>query len=167
MMLALELLCLVRCLVSFSPTYILPKGAAMNPTQTTTRNLRRGFSIVEVMIAMTVVTIVCFSTLTILLSSQVSATRAMKHQQAQFYVEDVINCFRVAKDPDDFNNLVAGVFNEADASVDATNNTVTLKNGYVITYEIKDNSTIEVNVSEDGKQVVPPATYTKVLSTTP
>jgi prepilin-type N-terminal cleavage/methylation domain-containing protein len=68
----------------------------MNPTQNTTRNLRRGFSIVEVMIAMTVVTIVCFSTLTILLSSQVSATRAMKHQQAQFYVEDIINCYRVS-----------------------------------------------------------------------
>ena len=76
----------------------------------TNRNLRRGFSIVEVMIAMTVVTIVCFSTLTILLSSQVSATRAMKHQQAQFYVEDIINCYRVSSSEDDFKGLIIKTF---------------------------------------------------------
>ena len=120
-------------------------------------NARRGFSIVEVVIAMTVITIVCFATLSIILSANISGARAVKRQQAQLYAEDVVNCFRVASDEESLKSSIAAALSVEQID----DSTITLDGGYTLEYSVVNGNKITVTVTEDGDKVIAEVEYTK------
>ena len=63
---------------------------------------KKGFSIVEVIIAMTVIAIVSASALTIVLKSFDNTRAAMYKADAQYLVYDALECFKVSNSPDEF-----------------------------------------------------------------
>ena len=63
---------------------------------------KKGFSIVEVIIAMTVIAIVSASALTIVLKSLDNTRAAMYKADAQYLVYDALECYKVADSPEAF-----------------------------------------------------------------
>jgi Tfp pilus assembly protein PilV len=136
------------------------KGAAMDKS-TSKQNTRRGFSIVEVVIAMTVITIVCFATLTIILSSNLSTARAVKRQQAQFFAEDVVNCFRVTADENSFKQILPKSIDLKEGeSIEQDQEIALSLEGYTLNYKI-DGTKISVTITEEGDKVIAKVEYTK------
>lgn len=75
---------------------------------------KKGFSIVEVVIAMTVIAIVSATALTIVLSSADNTRAAMYKSDAQYLVADAIECFKVSETKDELVDalLARGGLNE-------------------------------------------------------
>ena len=122
-------------------------------------DLRRGFSIAEVVVSIAVITIVTFATLTIILSSNLITARSMKHQQAQLYAEDVINCFRAPSDS--FEDSLRSVLDLDPNVTVAVNTDIKLDCGYILKYAI-DVDTITVTIlDESGSSAVVSLAYTK------
>ncbi len=62
----------------------------------------RGFTLLETVLALTVIVIVSAATLTLVLSSNTATRRAMERQEAAGYTADLVACYRVAQNEDDF-----------------------------------------------------------------
>jgi len=70
-------------------------------------NNKRGFTLVETAIALAVIAIVSMSALVLYFTSENAVRSAHDKQQAQFYVSDVIACYRGSNTTDDFTKNVA------------------------------------------------------------
>lgn len=68
---------------------------------------RRGFTLVETVVAMALIAIASMVALVLYFNSEKAVQSANEKQQAQFYVSDVIACYRSSSDFDEFQNSVA------------------------------------------------------------
>ena len=85
-------------------------------------NNKRGFTLVETAIALAVIAIVSMSALVLYFTSENAVRSAHDKQQAQFYVSDVIACYRVSNTTDDFTKNVAFALglDESEVKLDAS-----------------------------------------------
>lgn len=60
---------------------------------------KRGFTLMETVIALTIIVIVSVATLTIVLTSNLSTRRATERQVAAGYTADLVTCYRATDDP--------------------------------------------------------------------
>lgn len=65
-------------------------------------NKRKGYSLVEVVIALSVIVVVSITALTIVLSSIATKTAAINKGEAQNFAENVWECFKVSNNEEDF-----------------------------------------------------------------
>ena len=82
------------------------------------RNRRNGYSLVEVVIALSVVVIVSVSALSIILSSIATKAAAINREHAQGFADNVWESFKAADTQDEFVSLVA--FSEGVDKADIT-----------------------------------------------
>lgn len=85
------------------------------------RKSKRGFAMAETIIALAVISIVSMATMTLILSSNTATRSANYKLDAQNYTEDIIECFRITDNKDDFNSSVAFALGFADGT-DFTDN---------------------------------------------
>lgn len=128
----------------------------------------RGFSIAEVVIAMAVIAVVTFTTLTIILSANIATRRSVRHQQAQMYAEDVINCYRISDSEEEFESYLlksVGFKDEQTLDTIAVNTDLTLDCDYILNYFVDETTrTITVYVHDgDGRVAADHLSYTKYL----
>lgn len=67
---------------------------------------KRGFSIIEVVIALTVIVIVTFSALSIILASTTKRVSAINETEGQQFASDVLECFKASSSFSAFQNNV-------------------------------------------------------------
>lgn len=67
---------------------------------------KRGFSIVEVVISLTIIILVSFSALTIVLSSTNKRVEAINKTEGQNFASDILECFKASNGFSDFQNNV-------------------------------------------------------------
>lgn len=63
---------------------------------------KRGFTLMETVIALTIIVIVSVATLTIVLTSNLSTRRATERQVAAGYTADLVTCYRATDGSDAF-----------------------------------------------------------------
>ncbi len=128
---------------------------------------RNGFSIVEVVIALSVIVIVSITALSIALSSVSTRVAAINRTQAQSFADNVLESFKAAEDEAEFISLVA--FAEGvtltDGALDEDGNTVytyySEENKFMAQISVKfvenqtERSEFEINVTDkDGDEIV-------------
>ena len=93
----------------------------------TKRNLKKGFSLVEVVIALSVITVVTVTALSLTLSSVVARTTSLNKSYAQGFASDVIECFKAADGEEQFVDLVTfatGANLQGEENSDLTDNKI-------------------------------------------
>ena len=123
----------------------------------------RGFSIAEVVVAMVVVTIVSFATLSVILSANLSTDRSLRHQQAQFYAEDAVGCFVLAGSEGEFKSYLVGALgleNVVDIASGSGITRITLNDGNILEYSL-DNNKLTLYIRDSEGKTVAHAEYTK------
>lgn len=68
---------------------------------------RNGFSLVEVVIALSIIVIVSISAISIMASSIATKATAINKTQAQNFADNVWECFKAAEDEEEFISLVS------------------------------------------------------------
>lgn len=63
---------------------------------------KKGFSLVEAIIALTIVVIVSFAALSLVLSSATAKVNAVNKSKAQYFAYDALECFKASKSISDF-----------------------------------------------------------------
>lgn len=122
----------------------------------------RGFSIAEVVVAMVVVTIVSFATLSVILSANLSTDRSLRHQQAQFYAEDAVGCFVLAGSEVEFKSYLAGALGLENVDNIAPDSDITLNDGNILEYSLlNNNKTLTLSIRDSEGKTVAHAEYTK------
>ena len=122
----------------------------------------RGFSIAEVVVAMVVVTIVSFATLSVILSANLSTDRSLRHQQAQFYAEDAVGCFVLAESEEEFKSYLAGALGLKNVDNIAPDSDITLNDGNILKYSLlNNNKTLTLYIRDSEGKTVAHAEYTK------
>ena len=120
---------------------------------------KNGITIAEAVIAMTVITIVTVSAISIILSSTVSTKKATYITEAQDFALSALECFRTSENEDDFKSaleFIGGYSGEITENAD--NYTLTLENsGYNVSIiaEYSDSGADRFSVSvTDGESAV-------------
>ncbi len=73
-----------------------------------------GFSLVEVVIALAIIVMVAGAGLSITLSSITTKVKAINRTHAQYFAENVLECFKAADDAEEFEALLGVIHNEED-----------------------------------------------------
>ncbi len=68
---------------------------------------KNGFSLVEAVIALSMIVIVSVSAISVLLSSTATKTSAIRKSEAQRFADNVWECFKAAEDEAEFTSFVA------------------------------------------------------------
>ena len=71
------------------------------------KNKKRGFTLVETVVGLTVIAIVATAALSLYFNSEKAVQSAHQKQQAQFHVSNIIACYRVSSDVDSFKKNLA------------------------------------------------------------
>ena len=80
----------------------------MNPAQEKRRkNNRRGVTVVETVIAMAIITIVCYTALTVIKASQTTAGEDSVYNQTRYRAQAALECFKFSDSLSEFENAVA------------------------------------------------------------
>lgn len=79
---------------------------------------KKGFSIVEVVIALTVIVIVTFSALSIIMASTTKRVNAINKTEAQNFASDILECFKASNS---FSEFQDNVYYALDESLKDTN----------------------------------------------
>lgn len=69
-------------------------------------NKKKGFSLVEAVIALTVVVIVSFAALSLVLSSTTTKVNAVNKSKAQYFAYNALECFKASDDTTEFENNI-------------------------------------------------------------
>ena len=128
------------------------------------RNRRNGYSLVEVVIALSVIVIVSASAISILLSSVATKVNAVNKAHAQSFADNVWESFKAADNEEDFVSLVAfseGI-NEADITAPEGENMVytysSEKHKFTADITVNYNSTrpeLKISVTDkDGDEII-------------
>lgn len=67
---------------------------------------KRGFSLVEVVVALAIIVTVSAAAMTFIKASSTSSARELAYSEARLYASDTLEIFKYAKDTDQFNKLV-------------------------------------------------------------
>lgn len=113
---------------------------------------KRGFTLIETVIALAVIAIVSMSALVLYFTSENAVRSAHDKQQAQFYVSDVIACYRVSNTTDDFTKNVAFALglDESQVRIGDSTGFAQLPNGYTVHMTIK-NEKLTVKIVHSTK----------------
>ena len=123
---------------------------------------KRGFTLAESVLALTVISIASVGTLSLVLSSQRATISAAQKQQAQLYATDIINCYRVSDTYNDFANNVNWAI-PLDNTWDGNPATeVDLKGDFVanLAFDAENEKTLTVTIQDSEKQLTE-LTFTK------
>jgi prepilin-type N-terminal cleavage/methylation domain-containing protein len=71
------------------------------------KNKKRGFTLVETVVGLTIIAIVATAALSLYFNSEKAVKSAHQKQQAQFHVSNIIACYRVSSDVDSFKKNLA------------------------------------------------------------
>jgi prepilin-type N-terminal cleavage/methylation domain-containing protein len=71
------------------------------------KNKKRGFTLVETVVGLTIIAIVATAALSLYFHSEKAVQSAHQKQQAQFHVSNIIACYRVSSDVDSFKKNLA------------------------------------------------------------
>ena len=113
---------------------------------------RRGFSLVEVVIALTVITIISSAALSLVLSSAKSDDKALRTTQVMIAADNALECFEFADTEEEFATLIKKT---GDYSLGEDGKYVCDENSYVVTVSV-DYSTMTMSfaaVDVDGKEI--------------
>lgn len=78
---------------------------------------RRGVTVVEAVVAMTIIAIVSLSALSVISSSRTIAASDAAYEQARYRAEAALECFKFADDPTEFKNALGVLWpNQDDGS---------------------------------------------------
>ena len=99
-----------------------------------TRNKKRGFTLVETVVGLTIIAIVATAALSLYFNSEKAVQSAHQKQQAQFHVSNIIACYRVSNDESEFKTNVAFALDvEQDVvNMGTTGGSVDLGNDYFV-----------------------------------
>lgn len=122
---------------------------------------KKGFSIVEVVIAMAVITLVTVTAISIATGADKNARTALYRTDAQLFAADAVECFKATKNVNDFKNALEsrGVPGYESEELTTTLFFNLSPSGYVAIV-IYDTNSISVTVS-DNSNIVTQLTYTK------
>lgn len=119
------------------------------------KNIRRGFTVAEVAVALTVIVIVSAASMTLIAMQARVETRAVQTIEATNIAENAIECFMYAGA--DFENVFKGY----DLVEDEENNYTVTKEGMTVNITINGN-TIKINAENaKGETILGTTTYTK------
>lgn len=106
---------------------------------------KRGFTLVETVVALALILIVSASSLTLISSANNATQRALFNAKAQNFVSDVVTVYRTAETKAQFENIVN----------DTTENGIISKlaGGYTYTIQIVDTTLTVTVFNESGKQI--------------
>ncbi len=108
---------------------------------------RRGFTLLEAVAAIAVVVIVSAAALTLALSSVRAEERALRLDEVSILAENAVECYRAAKDFDEFATLIEDTEN---GDFESDGSTVTLRRrGYTVTMDISDSGIVIKGIDED------------------
>ena len=112
---------------------------------------KRGFTLVETVVALALILIVSAMSLTLISSANNATQRALYNAKAQNFVADVVTVYRTAETKAQFENLVN----------DTTESSIICKlaGGYTYTIQIEDKK-LTVTV-KDGEKEIAKATYVR------
>lgn len=119
-------------------------------------NPRKGFSIMEVVVALVIITLVSTVVMTIIRSADKIERNTMSVMEATTITENVIECFRYADSKEEFDPLLQKFVDnyEFDYSVDNLDRYVIYNGLYRITFVINYVADeIEIDTVVDGKEI--------------
>ena len=109
---------------------------------------KRGFTLVETVVALALILIVSASSLVLIASANNATQRALYNAQAQNFVSDVVTVFRSVEDKDEFDSTLQKGYISS------------LPKGYTRTIVI-DGATLIVEVKDGDGKTVAKATYAR------
>lgn len=116
---------------------------------------KRGYSLVEVVIALTVIVIVSVSALSIVLSSITTKQNAINKSYAQNFADNVWECFKAAGSEGEFISLVGLSKDDEVSLIDEPKYTyVSEKNKFTITITVTYPSLNVVVTDKDGDVII-------------
>lgn len=111
---------------------------------------RRGFSLVEVVVALTVIVIMSGAAITLINTHTDVQVRTIQTTEAANIAENAIECFRFAKDTGEFKTSLE----KTTVSLEGENgNYKVIKNGVTVIIEITDN-TIKVSAQNKNNEII-------------
>lgn len=110
---------------------------------------RRGISLVEVIVALAVITIISTAALSLVISSARVDANSLRSTRVMIAAENALECYRFSDSEDEFVALLrkTGDYIEADGSY------VLTESSYAITVEYEDDSLRFTAIDSDGKEI--------------
>lgn len=127
---------------------------------------KKGFSLAESVIALSVVTIVSICAITIVISSITSKAKTVQKLNSQNFAYNVVECFKVSSDQTDFENNLKLIIDSLPTKQDLESNSIYSfileKTNYstVITYS-NDNKKLTINITNDKNETIISLEYNK------
>lgn len=110
---------------------------------------RRGISLVEVIVALAVITIISTAALSLVISSARVDANSLRSTRVMIAAENSLECYRFAENEEEFAELIGktGDYIEADGSY------VLTESSYAITVKYEDDSLRFTAIDSDGKEI--------------
>lgn len=110
---------------------------------------RRGISLVEVIVALAVITIISTAALSLVISSARVDANSLRSTRVMIAAENALECYRFAENEEEFAELLGntGDYIEADGSY------VLTESSYAITVKYEDDSLRFTAIDSDGKEI--------------
>lgn len=124
-------------------------------------NKKKGFSLVEAVIALSVVVIVSFAALSLVLSSTTTKANAVNKSKAQYFAYNALECFKASDDTTEFESnmlFAAGIEIKLDENGQCTY--LSEENKFTATVTI-DGNTFEITVLDKYDDEIISFDYTK------
>lgn len=128
------------------------------------KNRKKGFTLVEVIVALTVIVIVSAAAITIILSSFAAKTKVVSKSCAQNFASNVWECFKAADTQEEFVSMVS--FSEgvelSDAEKDDEGRTVytcifdgmDLEARISVEFSATERDELEIDITDDGESII-------------
>lgn len=123
-------------------------------------NKKKGFSLVEAVIALSVVVIVSFAALSLVLSSTTTKVNAVNKSKAQYFAYNALECFKASDSATEFENNIAFAEGITPTTDENTYTFVSEENKFTATVTIKGNI-FEITVWDKYDDEIISFDYTK------
>lgn len=128
---------------------------------------KKGFSLAESVIALSVVTIVSICAITIVISSITSKTKTIQKLNSQNFAYNVVECFKVSSDINEFDSYLDSLTNKdlsyiSNSESNSIYSFILEETNYstVITYS-NDNKKLTINITNDKNETIISLEYNK------